>query len=281
MKRKVQYFQKNESGRDFVVGDLHGCYDEFVKLLEHVGFDKTKDRVFSVGDLVDRGPKNLECAQLLDNDWFFATKGNHEELMYESILNESSPHIGTWVGNGGAWYSDYWRDEAGRKELIRLSELMQDLPLVIAVGQGKDRFNVVHAELYYEGTVEIAGQVIHRRIPVTDSMIDIWVWKEHEEGMMTWGRTIISGSKVANHKWHDDKNMSLTFCGHTPVRDPVQFGQQMYIDLGGVFYHYSGSKSHDNAIVLVEPAKKKLYRHGMVMGFISEHDVDLVEKWAM
>lgn len=276
MKKKVLHLERNTVGRDFVVGDLHGCFDELNKLLDHVQFDRSKDRLISVGDLIDRGPKNVECAELLKESWFFCVMGNHEELCFETVLNKSFTHHRTWYGNGGEWAK-----AVPDEKLVELSELMVDLPLVITVGEGKDRFNIVHGELFYEGQVEHQGQLTYRRIPVTDSMIDSWVWKEHEEGMMTWGRTIISGTKSVAYKWHDDEKMSLTFCGHTPVRDPVQFGRQMYIDLGGVFYHYSKSVSHDNAIVVVEPAANKLYRHGMVTGFISEHDLDTVEKWAI
>jgi len=46
----------NQAGKDYVIGDLHGCYELLERLLDAVGFDKSKDRLFSVGDLIDRGP---------------------------------------------------------------------------------------------------------------------------------------------------------------------------------------------------------------------------------
>jgi serine/threonine protein phosphatase 1 len=42
------------TGRDFVLGDLHGTTDLLRLLMEHVAFDPKKDRLFSVGDLIDR-----------------------------------------------------------------------------------------------------------------------------------------------------------------------------------------------------------------------------------
>ena len=77
----------NIDGRDFVVGDLHGCYDELFALLKHVKFDYKNDRVFSTGDLIDRGPKSEECLQLLSKPWFFSVLGNHEDLLIEKIKN--------------------------------------------------------------------------------------------------------------------------------------------------------------------------------------------------
>jgi bis(5'-nucleosyl)-tetraphosphatase (symmetrical) len=43
----------------YAVGDLQGCYDEFRRLLDRVGFDPARDRVWLTGDLVNRGPGSL------------------------------------------------------------------------------------------------------------------------------------------------------------------------------------------------------------------------------
>ena len=51
----VKHFPLNDLGRDFIIGDLHGHWSVLERLLEEVSFDKAKDRLFSVGDLVDRG----------------------------------------------------------------------------------------------------------------------------------------------------------------------------------------------------------------------------------
>ena len=45
----------NRTGRDFVVGDVHGCFRTLEQALGQVGFDRERDRLFSVGDLVNRG----------------------------------------------------------------------------------------------------------------------------------------------------------------------------------------------------------------------------------
>ena len=52
---------ENDRGRDFVVGDLHGCYDALMRQLDARGFDPAADRLLSVGDLVDRGPDSRRC----------------------------------------------------------------------------------------------------------------------------------------------------------------------------------------------------------------------------
>lgn len=66
------------TSRTIVVGDLHGCYDELMELLESVSFTQ-EDRVVCVGDLVTKGPKNREVLELFMNDARFRTViGNHD-----------------------------------------------------------------------------------------------------------------------------------------------------------------------------------------------------------
>jgi calcineurin-like phosphoesterase family protein len=64
--------------RTIVVGDLHGCYDELMDLLNQVGFG-ANDRVVCVGDLITKGPKNREVLELFMTDARFASvMGNHD-----------------------------------------------------------------------------------------------------------------------------------------------------------------------------------------------------------
>ena len=49
----------------YLVGDLHGCYDELQMLLDKVRFEPTADRLYLVGDLVARGDKSLSCLRLV------------------------------------------------------------------------------------------------------------------------------------------------------------------------------------------------------------------------
>jgi hypothetical protein len=66
------------AGRRIVVGDIHGCYDELMELLEKVGMGDD-DRIFSVGDLITKGPKSKEVLDLFMTDARFATViGNHD-----------------------------------------------------------------------------------------------------------------------------------------------------------------------------------------------------------
>jgi hypothetical protein len=66
------------ASRTIVVGDIHGCYDELMELLEEANFGR-KDRLISVGDLLAKGPKSRETIELfMDDDRFTTVIGNHD-----------------------------------------------------------------------------------------------------------------------------------------------------------------------------------------------------------
>lgn len=127
----LQYYGINQYGRDFVVGDLHGCIVEFEALLLRVGFDYHTDRVFSVGDLVDRGPNSMECLRLLNEPWFHAVMGNHEDMMLNAVSGNLRNGADHWASNGGDWGIERFED--GDPEFFDLAELVDALPYAISV----------------------------------------------------------------------------------------------------------------------------------------------------
>ena len=45
----------------YAVSDIHGCFDEFIQLLELIKFVPGDDTLYVLGDAADRGDKSLEC----------------------------------------------------------------------------------------------------------------------------------------------------------------------------------------------------------------------------
>ena len=69
--------------RTIVVGDVHGCYDELLALVERAAL-KESDRVVCVGDLVVKGEKSREVLELFMRDARFSSVlGNHDRALVE------------------------------------------------------------------------------------------------------------------------------------------------------------------------------------------------------
>ncbi len=84
--------------RDIIIGDIHGCFDELQRLLDALAVT-ADDRLISVGDLVDRGPRSPEVWE------FFATRpntvvlmGNHERKHVRGVLSDSQRIVQLQLG---------------------------------------------------------------------------------------------------------------------------------------------------------------------------------------
>jgi serine/threonine protein phosphatase 1 len=225
----------NTLGRDFVVGDLHGCRHVLEQVLEFHAFDPARDRVFCCGDLVDRGQDSLHTLELLRKPWFHVVKGNHE-LMLETWLlgNEYHTHCASDYlsrGNGGLW-AKHERD-LGNDALYDLVDLAARLPLAISVGTGEDRFNVVHAELLVNGRV------------MTDAELDRGEYNGDQFEAMVWGRKLLQSRSLMDGTWADvthtgvavgndplEERLSLTYVGHSIVENPILYRSHVYMDAG-------------------------------------------------
>ena len=64
----------------FAIGDLQGCYRQFEQLLDLIGFDRVQDRLWLVGDIVNRGPDSLKILRFVKGltDAVIMVLGNHD-----------------------------------------------------------------------------------------------------------------------------------------------------------------------------------------------------------
>jgi serine/threonine protein phosphatase 1 len=194
----------NQAGRDFVVGDLHGCVDALRYLLREIDFDAERDRLFSVGDLIDRGTDSLAAIDLIDKPWFYPVLGNHEDSLIAVATGAMRRHA--WYAIGGAWAETLHDDQLGELA-VRLSAL----PLVRVVGEGAQRFNILHAEFFG-----------------SDADLDAAAYSDETRNQLLWGRGLALGSADPKRQ----QGLSPTYCGHTPTRTVKQIGAQIYIDTG-------------------------------------------------
>ena len=252
----VKHVAANNLGSDYIVGDLHGCLDLLKDELARIGFDQTKDRLFSVGDLIDRGTDSLGCLRLLREPWFFAVRGNHEEMLidyaYEVVLPYGSRTFAPiFFHNGGRWAEKLSPDE-NRELRQELLPRVVALPYVIVVGSGETQFNIAHAELMtgkvddeglFTALAETPFKLASQRI-LTDAQLSNEA-VAHTLEPLTWGRRVINRVKrdtaqtidtfagpllISHQPMH--AGLSLTYVGHTPLEKMTLHKSHLFIDRG-------------------------------------------------
>lgn len=234
----------NTRGRDFVVGDIHGCRQLLDQFMTHVGFDPSKDRLFGCGDLTDRGPDNLECLDLLYKPWYHQVAGNHEEMVVEYFTNIGSDDI--FLNHGGRW-AEHLKNGTDDESVFAqgaVLDVMQKLPWIITVPMSNGKhFHIIHAEIFEDR-------------PITDDDLDDYLWQHHIKQIFSrdgpalkWGRWIfyplymqtMDDRNIRKYQtWYKinkcgkffNEKLSHIYCGHSIMKQPTRVGGQTNLDTG-------------------------------------------------
>jgi len=206
----IKHFEKNTAGRDFAVGDIHGNFTRLQSAIDAIGFDPVVDRLFSVGDLVDRGPECRLALEWLDKPWFHAVRGNHDDY----VCRFDTCDVENWVYNGGSWFAGMAWDE--QREF---AAQFRDLPIAIEVETDAGLIGILHADCpfpsWHELQFELTGQHEHKRTKLVKNTC-MWSRSRFE---------LEDTSGVAD--------VLAVVVGHTPLRAPVVLGNVYHIDTAG------------------------------------------------
>lgn len=191
----------------WLVGDLHGCFAQLMAALRERRFDPYQDLLLSVGDLIDRGPQSAECLDLLRYRWFYAVRGNHEQMALEALAGGD---MMLWGMNGGSWYMQRSVDQ--QQHLARLIARCRHLPLIIELLSGEDVHVIAHAD--YPSAVYGWQQAV-------------------DEHQVLWNRQRLTDHFAGHHGAIDGADHF--WFGHTPLKRRYDHDNQHYIDTGAVF----------------------------------------------
>jgi len=217
----VLRFEENKNGRDFVCGDIHGCFDEVEAELKRLEFNKSLDRFFCVGDLIDRGPKSELSIQYMKQDWFFTVLGNHEHMFLLGYMDSPDQYryIENHIRNGGAWAY-----ELPKEKVIALCDAFDKLPLIIQVGNTL----ITHAALPAVASLEAI-----EKDPF--EYLDTVLWHREDYPPL-----IMPG-------------INRVFVGHNIVDKPMRHGKIINLDTGAFLRYWR----RDGNLTIIELKDEK------------------------
>jgi len=132
----------------YCISDIHGCYDEFMALLEKINFDPTVDAIYILGDVIDRGPDPLKCLQFVKKtNKIHLITGNHEQMMLDYY---DQTETWNWRSNGGGRMRallNNFRLSGYETEADALLSYVRSRPYFKTLKVGETRYFLSHAGL--------------------------------------------------------------------------------------------------------------------------------------
>lgn len=187
----------------YCISDIHGCYDEYMELLEKIHFSD-EDTLYNLGDIIDRGPEPMKVLRdIMARPNVISILGNHEYMAY-TILSRLNVEItegnvetqldrnlmegiAVWFSNGGRVTLDAFR-HLSREDKTAVLEFMSDMDLYEEIEVSGQDYILVHAGL---------GNFTPWK-PLERYSIDELVWDRSDYGRV----------------YHDDR---ILITGHTPT----------------------------------------------------------------
>ena len=127
----------------YAIGDIQGCYSTFRRLLDQLDFDPAADRLWLVGDLVNRGPQSLEVLRFIKGlgNRAVTVLGNHDLHLLVVAGGHVKPHRG-----------DTLKKILKARDRDELLDWLRHRKLMHAAG----RYALVHAGLLPQWTIKNA-----------------------------------------------------------------------------------------------------------------------------
>ena len=221
----------HNTGRVFVIGDLHGEIDKLYAAMESVNFNYDEDIIIAVGDLVDRGPKSLECFNLIYKSWFKTVRGNHEQFCLDRVYGSTPANI--HESNGGEWFSYLPEDVQ-----VKIADEVEQLPIVLTLNRNNKRYGFVH------GDIPIIIKDWNELVSFLSGPS-----KDTYATQCLWGRTRIKQTmntplslKASIDNIASVRNVDQIYIGHTVIKDIKTLGNMTFIDTGACFDNFGYGK---------------------------------------
>jgi serine/threonine protein phosphatase 1 len=192
--------------RILAVGDIHGCLDKLVTLMETVDIDHDNDTLVFIGDYIDRGPQSKEVVDYLieladQQSRVVFLKGNHEQMLQMYLSGEDRLNF---LANGGHATLDSYFKASRSAETGPIPKTHLDFFDNLRPYYETKDYIFVHAGL--KAKIPLGEQ---------DEWDMFWIRDEFIYSDFDFGKRIIFG--------------------HTPFREPLVFDNKIGIDTGAVY----------------------------------------------
>lgn len=211
----IESFKRNTAGRDLIVGDIHGCFGRLQTALDELGFDPECDRLFSVGDLVDRGPDSEAATEWLKKPWFHAVRGNHEQMAIDFADGRLQGGASMYVMNGGGWNLSNTPERS-----LEIADAFRSMPVAIELETAGGLLGIVHADCPGRSWESFKARLLAVKDPDNSQLVQQCLWdRSRAQGAV---KPSVAG-------------VQAVIVGHTPMQQIAWIGNVVYIDTGAVF----------------------------------------------
>lgn len=211
---------KENGGKIFCIGDIHGCLDRLNALIELLPVDREKDTVVFLGDYINKGPDSAKVVDALLNieethHRVIFLKGNHEQMLLEYA-------------------------ETSDVELVPSLRTMGIEATTASYGtrvqslKGLSCFPESHRRFFY--SLRFAwywNNYLFTHADITDELLALYASGKEPDGEVEDEAQLLCGRRFWERESHGS-NVTVVF-GHTPFLTPLVRPHQICIDTGAVY----------------------------------------------
>ncbi|MEK3989279.1 MULTISPECIES: bis(5'-nucleosyl)-tetraphosphatase PrpE [Robertmurraya] len=204
-----------------IIGDIHGCYEEFKQLTNKLGYEWIDDcplhserKLAFVGDITDRGPQSLKMVELvysivMEQKNGYYVPGNHCNKLYRFFLGRNV-QVTHGLETTVAEYEDLAKKEKTniREKFIRLYEtsplyhVLDDKKLVIAHAGIKE--DLIGKQGEKVKTFVLYGDITGKTNPDGTPVRRDWAKTYHGPATIVYGHTPVKDPRIVNNTYNID-----------------------------------------------------------------------------
>jgi serine/threonine protein phosphatase 1 len=196
----------------YCVSDIHGCYDEFMALINEIRLG-ADDTLYVLGDVIDRGNDPIKCLQFIMTQLNIKMlMGNHEQMMLDTLIHGIDPE--RWVEDNGGDVSLRQLNALGIEHRKTILNFVETLPYYYTVQVQNKNYLLVHAGLNLR--LRKKGEPLATTLKNQDLNEMVWIRED-----------FYSKKALSNH---------VTVFGHTPTFE-LHYRHNKKIWLNNTIWH--------------------------------------------